>query len=310
MRRCVAAWIVCGCHLGIAEPPPGQRISVSRPGDRVRLAVVGDIGLAGADEQAVADLVAGWDPELVITLGDNNYPDGAASTIDANVGQYYHRFIAPYRGEYGPGADINRFFPTPGNHDWRSGDLAPYLDYFELPGNERYYEFTWGPVHFFALDSDRREPDGNDDDSEQARWLESALARSSAAWKVVYMHHAPYASGKHGPEPSAQWPYHAWGADAVLAGHDHIYERIERPEGLYFVNGLGGNPERYPIDSAAEEWSTLRFNALHGAMRVEATEATLTFTFVAVNGETIDSKTLTRSRTAPAAARPFEDWED
>jgi hypothetical protein len=305
--RWLLACLLGGCHVGSSEPPPDRQIAVSRPGDRVTFAVVGDIGLAGADEEAVAKLVQRWDPELVITLGDNNYPDGAEATIDENVGQYYHRFIAPYRGGYGPGAETNRFFPTPGNHDWRSGSLVPYLDYFELPGNERYYEFTWGPVHFFALDSDRREPDGNDASSEQARWLEAALGRASAPWKIVYMHHAPYASGRHGPEPSAQWPYHAWGADAVLAGHDHIYERIDRPEGLYFVNGLGGNPERYPIDNDAQEWSTLRFNALHGAMRVEATPSAITFTFVAVNGETIDSKTLTRaSSTTPS----FEEWED
>jgi tartrate-resistant acid phosphatase type 5 len=312
MRRILIAWILSGCHASVPEPPIGERIAVSRPGDTVTFAVIGDMGLAGPAEQAVAELVASWEPEVVLTLGDNNYPDGDASTIDANVGQYYRRFIAPYRGKYGPGGDINRFFPTPGNHDWRSGDLRPYLDYFELPGNERYYEFTWGPVQFFALDSDRLEPDGNDDESKQARWLEAGLAQAVAPWKIVYMHHAPYASGKHGEEPSAQWPYHSWGADAVLAGHDHIYERIERPEGVYFVNGLGGNPERYELEDAIE-WSAMRFNEKHGAMRVEATQTSITFAFVTVDGDVIDSKTLTRESpaTLPATApRSFEEWED
>lgn len=313
MRRILIAGLLCGCHAGVSEPPVGERISVSNPGDTVTFAVVGDIGLAGPAEQAVAELVTSWNPDLVITLGDNNYPDGDASTIDANIGQYYHRFIAPYRGRYGPGADVNRFFPTPGNHDWRSGDLRPYLDYFDLPGNERYYDLTWGPVQFFALDSDRREPDGNDDESKQARWLEAELAQSVAPWKIVYMHHPPYTSGRHGSDPAVQWPYHAWGADAVLAGHDHIYERIERPEGVYFVNGLGGNPERYRVDEAIE-WSAMRFNGDHGAMKVEATQTSITFTFVTVSGDVVDSRTLTRESSsalpATAPARPFDAWED
>ena len=135
MRRWFVACFLGGCHASIPEPPLDQRIEVSRPGDAITFAVIGDMGYAGPDEQAVAELVASWRPDLVITLGDNNYPDGAQETIDANIGQYYHAYIAPYRGRYGDGADVNRFFPTAGNHDWRSGDLAPYLQYFELPGN-------------------------------------------------------------------------------------------------------------------------------------------------------------------------------
>src|SRR4051794_21122347 len=54
----------------------------------VRLAVIGDYGAAGQPEQDVSNLVHSWGPDLVITTGDNNYPDGAASTIDANIGQY------------------------------------------------------------------------------------------------------------------------------------------------------------------------------------------------------------------------------
>lgn len=104
--------------------------------------------------------------DFVITVGDNNYPSGAASTIDPNIGQHYHQFISPYRGSYGAGATTNRFFPTLGNHDWESLQCqngvctGPHFDSFTLPGNERYYEFEQGPVHFFALDSDPREPDG------------------------------------------------------------------------------------------------------------------------------------------------------
>jgi hypothetical protein len=310
MRRVALLAVLTGCRGGLSEPPPELRIRVSNPGDRVTFAVIGDYGLASPEEAAVAKLVRGWSPELVITTGDNNYPDGGAATIDENIGQYYHPFIAPYRGKYGEGADRNRFFPALGNHDWRTWNLAPYLDYFDLPGNERYYTFTWGPVQFFAVDSDRQEPDGNGPDSKQAKWLERALAEADAPWNVVYLHHPPYSSGDHGSQPSSQWPYHAWGADAVIAGHDHHYERIENSEGLFFVNGLGGNPSRYPLRDPLPG-SKSRYNSANGAMRVEATATEIMFTFETSNGDVIDRKKLSRETAVHADGVPaFDDWED
>ncbi|MCH7761181.1 metallophosphoesterase, partial [candidate division TA06 bacterium] len=83
-------------------------------------AIIGDYGSEGTNEEDVANLVKSWNPDFVITAGDNNYSDGEASTIDPNIGQYYHEFIYPYLGSYGPGATTNRFFPTLGNHDVRT----------------------------------------------------------------------------------------------------------------------------------------------------------------------------------------------
>ena len=128
-------------------------------GATARFAVIGDYGSDSSDENRVANLVKGWSPDFVVTDGDNNYPHGEASTIDQNIGQYYHSFIGNYKGSYGAGSSTNRFWPALGNHDWDVGD-QPYLNYFTLPNNERYYDFTAGPVHFLALDSDRHEPDG------------------------------------------------------------------------------------------------------------------------------------------------------
>ena len=73
-----------------------------------------------------------------------------------------------------------------------------YLDYFTLPGNERYYHFQWGLLEVFCLDSEIWEPDGIDVDSAQAAWLRGALAASTATWKLVALHTPPYSSGGHG----------------------------------------------------------------------------------------------------------------
>jgi hypothetical protein len=252
----------------------------------VTFAVIGDYGGGGGPEADVASLVASWGVDFVITTGDNNYPSGAAETIDQNVGQFYQAFIHPYTGDYGPGADENRFFPSLGNHDWNTAAAEPYLDYFTLPANERYYDFTWGPAHFFVLDSDSREPDGVGASSAQAAWLQGALASSGSPWQIVYMHHPPYSSGLHGSIDWMRWPFADWGADAVLSGHDHTYERIERDGIAYFVNGLGGGAIYYFNEPVAG--SQVRYNDDYGAMLVEAGETLLWFRFISREGAIVD----------------------
>lgn len=273
-----------------------------------RLAVIGDFGMNNQAEADVAALVAGWQPDAVITVGDNNYPDGRAETIDANVGKYYAAFIHPYWGAYGLGATSNRFFPALGNHDWRTARGAPplpypSLDYFELPGNERYYDVTVGPVHVFVVDSDPHEPDGIEATSFQAEWLRNALGDSTAPWRIVAMHHPPYSSSTtHGSTPALQWPYAAWGATAVLAGHDHTYERILRDGIVYFVNGIGG-ADFYPL-GAPVPGSQIRFNADYGAMLIEATTEVMTYTLATRTGA-IQDVYVQRAADYPPPAAPL-----
>lgn len=256
----------------------------------VRFAVIGDYGTGGGPEAEVSELVKSWNPEFIITTGDNNYPDGSHETIDNHVGQFYHEFIYPYTGDYGGDGEKNRFFPSLGNHDWNTLNAQPYLDYFTLPGNERYYEFTWGPLHFFSLDSDSREPDGVGSSSIQAEWLRDALADSSAKWKIVYMHHPPYSSGRHGSVEWTRWPFKEWGANAVLSGHDHTYERLIVDSFPYFVNGLGGG-SKYSFEEILEG-SEVRYNADYGAMLVEADSSRITFQFINRQGVLIDSYSI------------------
>jgi len=245
----------------------------------------------------VATLVKSWSPDFVITMGDNNYLTGAASSIDANIGQYYHDFIFPYQGSYGAGAAGNRFFPVLGNHDWVTTNAQPYLDYFQLPGNERYYDFARGAVHFFALDSDPSEPDGISESSVQATWLKNGLAAAQEPWKIVYLHHAPFSSGAHGSNTTLQWPFKAWGATAVLAGHDHTYERLDEDGLLYLVNGLGGY-SIYAFNTPVAG-SQLRYNANYGALRVTADARSLYFQFINIDGVRVDGYTFANTATVP-----------
>jgi tartrate-resistant acid phosphatase type 5 len=252
----------------------------------MRFAVIGDFGDGGQGEADVAALVHGWNPDIIITVGDDNYPLGAAGSIDAHIGKFYHDFIFPYLGAYGPGAKENLFFPTLGNHDWYSDGAKPYFDYFSLQGNERYYDFVRGPVHFFALDSNENEPDGFRSNSIQAAWLKQELAASTSSWNIVYFHHAPFSSGIHGPSAWMQWPFAAWGAQVVLSGHDHTYERLLVDGIPYFVNGVGG-AGIYDFVRILPE-SQFRYNADHGAMLVTASGSHLLFEFYNRTGKLID----------------------
>ncbi len=258
-----------------------------------RFAIIGDYGLDGPDEAAVANMIKSWDPEFIITLGDNNYPYGEDSTIDINIGKHYHSFIAPYRGDFGEGAKENRFFPTLGNHDDYTENGRPYLDYFELPGNERYYDFVKGDIHFFALNSNPSEPDGVDSTSVQARWLKRRLANSRSPWKVVYFHHPPYSTADHGDNEYMQWPFSKWGASAVLSGHDHVYERLELDGVTYLINGLGGH-ETYGFvdDSEREHQVRSKYNRGKGAILATVTDLGLHFEFHSESEGLIEEFTL------------------
>ncbi|UOQ52638.1 metallophosphoesterase [Hymenobacter cellulosivorans] len=272
-----ALLVVAGCLIGLRSV--GQRF-----------AAIGDYGSASQAEKDVAALVHSWRPDFIITLGDNNYDQGEATTIDANIGQYYHDYIGNYQGKYGPGAVENRFFPSLGNHDIYTAEGQPYLGYFTLPGNERYYDFVRGNVHFFVLNTNSFEPDGIRSTSRQAQWLQQGLAASTSPWKVVYMHHPPYSSGEHGNSPELQWPYCLWGASVVLAGHDHLYERIMVNGLAYFVNGLGGK-SIYSLHRPVPG-STVRYNDDYGAMLCTATPDSLVFRFVTRAGKVIDTYSL------------------
>jgi hypothetical protein len=166
--------------------------------DPLVFAAVSDYGGGNRAEGLTTDVIRGFSPSFVLTAGDNNYPRGEAETIDRNVGQFFSPYIGGYRGAFGNGPDDNRFWPAMGDADWLTAQGQPYFDFFNLPGNERYYDVDLGVVHVFVLDSDAREPDGNTWDSVQGQWFQAAAAQSKACAKIAIFHHAPYSSSWRG----------------------------------------------------------------------------------------------------------------
>jgi tartrate-resistant acid phosphatase type 5 len=295
---------------------PVRKLATPSP-RAVRFAVIGDFGSGSDNEAAVANLVKSWNPDFILAVGDDRY---GALDYDAAVGQFYCDYLKDAgSGTYCAGGTsaVNRFFPALGNHDYSDGGgLAQYLSYFSLPGagipvgtrtgQERYYDFMQGPVHFFVLDS-MGALDSRADMAAQKTWLETGLAASTTPWQLVLLHHPPYSSGAHGSTEAMQWPFQAWGADAVLAGHDHTFERLQIGEIPYFVNGLGGM-SRYSFGQPVAG-SQVRYNADYGAMLVTASDTDLMYEFVSCTGAVVDSYTQTRlppsvTPEPPATATP------
>ena len=255
----IAIAFIKGCDNVELIDPPG--IEVNMPADSLVFAVIGDYGLDSDNEEAVANMVKSWNPDFIITTGDNNYQNGEMSTIKDNISKYYGDFIYNYDAEEKYRCNgiafeeqINRFFPSPGNHDtYGVSGLKPYLNFFTLPGNEEYYSFTWGDMDFFSLISTSAFI------TEQEKWLEESILQSGKSCTVVYFHHSPYSSGPHGNERKMQLDYHAMGVDVVFTGHDHLYSHIEKnnENGLHYV--IIGSSGKSLYECGAEPLNTENF---------------------------------------------------
>ena len=235
----------------LVEEPKNEEPSVV-------FAVIGDYGSGGQGEAPVADMVKSWNPQFILTLGDNNYGDLSLTGMKAFIGDYYQDFIynpdAPesYQAHGLSAQEMqNRFFPAAGNHDMnKMGSRNAYLSYFTLPGNELYYDIRWNKdIHIFILDSGGH---GESEccETEQGKWLRNGLRHSTANYKLVLFHHPPYAAISRKSYHKMRWPFEEWGASVVLNGHDHVYARIaskKSPSFFYLINGLGG-ARKYKCD--------------------------------------------------------------
>lgn len=204
------------------------------------LIAAGDI--AACDEEgdsATAALVEKLEG-TVAALGDNVYPAGSAET---------------YRQCYDPvwGGFRSRTRPAIGNHDAQGDGGAAYFEYFgEVAGTpgQGWYSYELGAWHLVVLNSNCAVV--GCDESAQLAWLVDDLARSDALCTLAYWHHPRFSSGPHGDAPFVAPFWEALeqaGAEVVLAGHDHLYERfapqtsagVATPDGLrQFTVGTGG----------------------------------------------------------------------
>ena len=176
-----------------------------------------------------------------------------------------------------------------GNHEHNS---QLYFDAFNFPGNERWYSFDHGNVHFVALEIDGYASYASG--SPQAQWLENDLARATQRWKVVFFHAPPYSSGsEHGSDLQVRKAleplFMRYGVDLVFNGHDHDYERSVANGITYIVTGGGGAPL---YAQGQPDPASVYFTMTYHSVQVSVTDSLLTVAGVRSDGFRFDEFTL------------------
>lgn len=260
-----------------AENPLAQEVLVG----------AGDIAVCGSNkDEATANLldqiVASNPGAMVFTTGDNVYPSGT-----------YNQFLDCYEPSWGRHKAWTR--PSPGNHDYRTDNAAGYFAYFGAnagPANRGYYSYDLGSWHIVSLNSNIHAGPA----PAQLQWLRDDLAANQSECTLAYWHHPPFSSGPHSNDPYSQTLFEALyqaGADVVVNGHDHSYERFapQNPSGgadplgiPVFVVGTGGAGLR-PFDDIKPN-SVARNDTAHGVLKFTLKADSYSWEFVPIAGET------------------------
>jgi hypothetical protein len=219
----------------------------------------------------------------VFTLGDNVYPDGTAS-----------QFSDCYAPTWGRHKDRTR--PAPGNHDYHTAGASGYYNYFGAvagdPG-KGYYSYNLGAWHIISLNSEVGYASG----TTQEQWLRADLAANNSMCTLAYWHHPRFSSGQHGNSSRSQAFWQAlydYGADVILNGHDHTYERFapQNPSAQAdpnlgireFVVGTGG-AGLYPFPTIQPN-SQVRNNITFGVLKLTLHATSYDWEFIPIAGQT------------------------
>jgi hypothetical protein len=247
LRSLIAATAVGAAFLAAAPSALGDPVVAAAGDIACDPSSPGYNGGAGVDDechqQATSDLLLSLAPDRVLSLGDNQYSDGAED-----------KYKLSYDSTWGRLKDITS--PTPGNHEYHTAGAAGYFGYFQSAAGDPakgYYSYDLGTWHVVVLNSNCSDVGGCEAGSAQDQWLRADLASHPTSCTLAYWHHPRFSSGPHGDNmavlPFWQSLYEA-GADVVLNGHDHDYERfaLQAPDGTpdlargirEFVVGTGG----------------------------------------------------------------------
>lgn len=256
-----------------APPPPGSTVVFVGAGD------ISDCG--NNNDEATAQLLDGI-AGTVYTLGDNVYDNGTLTEFNTCYDPTWGRHKARTR-------------PSPGNHDYHTSGAAGYFAYFGSlagPSGLGYYSFDLGDWHIISLNSEASMSAG----SAQETWLRADLLASTKQCTLAYWHHPRFSSGtNHGsstaPQPLWQALYDD-GAEIVLVGHEHNYERFapQTPTGVadaargirQFVAGTGGR-SHYSFGTPIAN-SEVRNGDTYGVLKLTLGSGTYAWQFVPVGG--------------------------
>lgn len=276
------------------SPAPSPGASRSRPSDSpgpspspgpVVLVGAGDIASCDKEsDSATGRLIESIPEAIVFTLGDNAYESGSEADFRC------------YEEAWGAFRDRTR--PVPGNHEYETRDARPYFDYFGHaagPGPAGYYAYDAGEWRVYVLNSNCRPAGGCDAGDSQAGWLAEDLAAEPRRCVLAMWHHPVFSSGRHGNDPKMR---PAWrilqeaGAELILNGHDHTYERFARqdddgrpdPDGIREIVAGTGGKSHYPFPEIRLN-SEVRDNRSYGVLKLVLEPDRYSWEFIPIAGD-------------------------
>ena len=209
--------------------------------------------------------------------------------------------------------DINKelmrsvpYYPALGNHE---NDSPYYYEFFQLPGNERYYTFNVGDAFFLFLDTQGEAYETpkyippekwseywtyrNRPYIEQQRaWAERILKLHQDAGYLFAVFHEPMFSAKASRVEESKLRRALWddvleksGVQVAFCGHDHHYHHALNGPTHHLVTG-GGGAGLYDADAPQPE--TVKTNKIEHYIRIDVGYPETKLTAIDINGETID----------------------
>jgi hypothetical protein len=269
-----------------------------RPGTPVGFIVVGDTQNNPAVTAMMSEFAWSHRPHFIMHCGDL-----------VGTGTVKREWVHEFFGSTGDLLGRFPIYPTLGNHE---RDAQLYYDYFSLPGQEYFYDYRWGDVHVFVLDTNK----DVSPESMQYQWFVKAVAESNASWKIVQHHQPAYTSDSNDYGDTWKGPsswgdvsiqehlvplYEQYGVDVVFNGHIHVYERtwplragqVDEDHGVVYVTtgGGGGHLEDF---APTRTWFTAQKYRGHHFCIVTASGKTFELRAFDQDGKIIDFFTLER----------------
>jgi len=270
--------------------------------------LIGDWGRYGTDFQTnvaeqMGKTAAAIDSQFTISMGDNFYEYGVTG-VDDPYWQLSYEKIYTAASLQSPWKIIL------GNHDY-CGNVQAQLDYskqsnrWQLPA--RYYSERvtlpdGGAAEFFYLDTSpfirqylgTRVDITGQDPATQTAWLDNALGKSTARWKIVIGHHPIYTPFK---EQDKDQPDMIARIDPILRvhnvpiyinGHYHLLQSTTVEGITYVTNGAGS--ETYTTGPVTRNGFT---SSNHGFMTARLSSEKLDFALIDMSGKTLYAQTVT-----------------
>jgi hypothetical protein len=269
------------------DPPPiiPQTVVMMGAGDIGDCSPLADAGIHARDTARMMDTTSA---DAIFTAGDNAYPLGSTDDFKCYDNAW--------------GRFKSKTFPVPGNHEYYQPGALPYFQYFGARAGEGgfrtgYYSFNLGNWHVVALNSPLQASGGID----QMMWLKEDLQNSNAKCTLAIWHYPVFTSGPSNGSPESRVMREAWqvlfdsGADLIVNGHDHLYERFapQSPDGrrndatgiTQITAGTGGAPLYQFSGSTANSAAQMR---AYGLLKLTLQATSFDSVFLPVSGAPFD----------------------